>query len=93
MPTISKVQSLLTPKNENRIKMLCQWIQANGGKSLAWIDLTTQSGFSHKELITLFQAYVKTTPMAFVRKVQSTAQPSDTQQASFTFNPDENTAS
>ena len=88
MPTISKVQSLLTPENENRIKMLCQWIQANGGKSLAWIDLTNQSGLSHKELIVLFKTYLKTTPMAYVRKAQSKSDLSAEQQTLFWSNID-----
>ena len=57
-----------------RIDALCSWIEQNHAQDIGWEDLTRQSGFTHKELIALFQAHKKTTPMWFIRQVREGAQ-------------------
>jgi len=77
MKSISKLQNLIKPENEVHIRDLCEWIRANCHHRITWNDLIAQSGFSHKDLITLFGTYMKTTPMAFVRHCQSASFKSD----------------
>lgn len=58
----------------SRIDALCSWIEQNHAQDIGWEDLTRQSGFTHKELIAMFQTYKKTTPMWFIRQVRESAQ-------------------
>lgn len=69
MKTVTKLQNLLKEENEARLLVLCEWIRSHCDQQrMTWEVLRAQSGFSHKDLITLFSTYLKTTPMAFVRQ-------------------------
>ena len=67
MKRASKYDNLLNPINQKKIDDLCQSISENCDSPLGWEQLTKLSGFTHKELIALFQLYKKTTPMAFIK--------------------------
>ena len=62
-----KYDNLLNPINQKKIDDLCQSISENCEGPLGWEQLTKLSGFTHKELIALFQLYKQTTPMAFIK--------------------------
>ena len=70
MNRVTKIQTILTASNSEKIEALCIWIAENCDSSIGWDQLSKQSGFSHKELITLFQLYKQQTPMAFIRQVR-----------------------
>ena len=65
---------LMGEDTSSRIDSLCDWIEQNHAQPIGWEDLTRQSGFTHKELISLFQAYKKTTPMWFIRQARESRQ-------------------
>jgi AraC-like DNA-binding protein len=70
MNRVTKIQTILTASNSEKIEALCVWIAENSDSSIGWDQLSKQSGLSHKELITLFQLYKQQTPMAFIRQVR-----------------------
>ena len=70
MNRVTKIQTILTASNSEKIEALCIWVAENCDSSIGWDQLSKQSGFSHKELITLFQLYKQQTPMAFIRQVR-----------------------
>ena len=78
-----KLNQLLSPINQKKIDDLCQSISEKCDDRLGWEQLTQLSGFTHKELIALFQLYKQTTPMAFIksarqlRRIESTIFPQD----------------
>ena len=67
MKRASKYDNLLSPINQKKIDDLCQSISENCDSPLGWEQLTKLSGFTHKELIALFQLYKQSTPMAFIK--------------------------
>jgi AraC-like DNA-binding protein len=71
MNRVTKIQTILTASNSEKIEALCIWVAENCDSSIGWDQLSKQSGFSHKELITLFQLYKQQTPMAFIRQVRA----------------------
>ena len=70
MNRIIKYDNLLNPINHKKIDDLCKSISENCDGRLGWEQLTKLSGFTHKELITLFQLYKQTTPMAFIKNAR-----------------------
>ena len=69
-----RLQYLLCKSNEQRIRNLCEWIATNSDRRLDWQDLMDQTGFTHQELLILFKAYLKTSPMAFIRRTKQAKQ-------------------
>jgi AraC-like DNA-binding protein len=69
-PFIKKTNALLAASNAEKIEALCAWIAENHDGTISWDDLTKNSGFSHNELISLFQVYKQQTPMAYIRGVR-----------------------
>ena len=69
-PVIKKSNTLLAASNAEKIEALCAWIAGNYDYPIGWAELTKNSGFSHKELIALFQVYKQQTPMAYIRGVR-----------------------
>jgi transcriptional regulator GlxA family with amidase domain len=67
MPIISKSKQFLSTETEQKINQLCAWIEQNCADPISFEDLTRLSGFDVNELMTLFGAYKKTTPMRYVR--------------------------
>ena len=67
MPIISKSKQFLSAETEQKINQLCAWIEQNCANPMGFEDLTRQSGFDINEIMTLFGAYKKTTPMGYVR--------------------------
>ena len=57
MKRIIKYDNLLNPINHKKIDDLCKSISENCDGRLGWEQLTKLSGFTHKELIALFQLY------------------------------------
>jgi hypothetical protein len=70
MSRVFRVQTILTASNSEKIEALCVWISENSDGNLGWDQLSVQSGFTHKELITLFQLNKQQTPMAYIRQVR-----------------------
>ena len=62
-----KYDNLHNSVNQLKIDELCKTIIGNCDTTLGWEHLTKLSGFSHRELIGLFQIYKQTTPMAFIK--------------------------
>lgn len=67
---INKTTYLLTPINQKKIEELCATIIDKCEDTLGWEQLTKFSGFTHSELIALFQVYKQTTPMAFIKNAR-----------------------
>jgi transcriptional regulator GlxA family with amidase domain len=70
MKRFIKHEDLLSPINQKKIEDLCQLISEKCDGRLGWEQLTKLSGFTHKELIALFQLYKQTTPMAFIKNAR-----------------------
>ena len=70
MNRVTKINTILTASNSEKIEALCVWIHENSDGNLGWDQLTKQSGFTHKELIALFQLNKQQTPMAYIRQVR-----------------------
>ena len=60
----------MTPINQKKIEELCATIIEKCQDTLGWEQLTKLSGFTHSELISLFQVYKQTTPMAFIKNAR-----------------------
>lgn len=70
MRSVNKINALLTAANSEKIKALCVWVSENCDSSITWERLSTQSGLTHKELISLFQIHKHQTPMAYIKNVR-----------------------
>ena len=70
MSRVTKINTILTASNAERIEALCVWIAENCDSSIGWEQLSKQSGLSHKELISLFQIHKHQTPMAYIKNVR-----------------------
>jgi len=70
MKKTSKYDNLHNSINQLKIDELCKTIIENYDTTLGWEHLTKLSGFSHRELIVLFQIYKQTTPMAFIKNAR-----------------------
>ncbi len=70
MKRITRINSILTAANAEKIESLCLWISVNFETSIGWEQLTDQSGLSHKDLIPLFQIHKHQTPMAYIKNVR-----------------------
>ena len=70
MSSVSKLNTILTVSNTEKIEALCVWIAENCDSSIGWEQLSKQSGLSHKELISLFQIQKHQTPMAYIKNVR-----------------------
>ena len=68
--SISKINALLAAPTSQKIEALCVWIEENSDKSITWERLSTQSGLTHTELISLFQIHKHQTPMAYIKNVR-----------------------
>ena len=65
-----KYDNLHNSVNQLKIDELCKTITENCENPLGWEHLTKLSGFTHRELIGLFQIYKQTTPMAFIKNAR-----------------------
>jgi transcriptional regulator GlxA family with amidase domain len=65
-----KYVNLHNSVNQMKIDELCKTITENCETPLGWEHLTKLSGFTHGELIGLFQNYKQTTPMAFIKNAR-----------------------
>jgi transcriptional regulator GlxA family with amidase domain len=70
MKRIIKYDNLMNAVNQQKIEELCKTINENCDKPMGWEQLTKLSGFTHKELIGLFQIYKQTTPMTFIKSAR-----------------------
>ena len=70
MSRVTKISTILTASNTERVEALCVWIAENCDSSIGWEQLSKQSGLSHKELISLFQIHKHQTPMAYIKNVR-----------------------
>lgn len=65
-----KYDNLHNSVDQLKIDELCKTIIENCDTTLGREHLTKLSGFSHRELIGLFQIYKQTTPMAFIKNAR-----------------------
>ena len=70
MSRVTKISTILTASNSERVEALCVWIAENCDNSIGWEQLSKQSGLSHKELISLFQIHKHQPPMAYIKNVR-----------------------
>ena len=70
MSRVTKISTILTASNTERVEALCVWIAENCDSSIGWEQLSKQSGLSHGELISLFQIHKHQTPMAYIKNVR-----------------------
>ena len=70
MSSVTKISTILTASNTERVEALCVWIAENCDSSIGWEQLSTKSGLTHKELISLFQIHKHQTPMAYIKNVR-----------------------
>lgn len=52
--------------NEQRINILCEWIEKNLGERISWADLLRESGLDNLALRLAFMKYRSMTPMTFI---------------------------
>lgn len=53
--------------NEQRINILCEWIEKNFGERISWADLLRESGLDNLALRLAFMKYRSMTPMTFIK--------------------------
>ena len=70
MSGVTKINTILTVSNTEKIEALCVWLTENCDSSIGWEQLSTKSGLTHKELISLFQIHKHQTPMAYIKNVR-----------------------
>ena len=70
MSRVTKISTIFTASNSERVEALCVWITENYDSTIGWEQLSKQSGLSHKELISLFQIHKHQTPMAYIKNVR-----------------------
>lgn len=70
MSPTNNTNPLLLASTIKRLEALCEWIETNSDSTIGWDDLTKHSGFTHKELIDIFQLYKKTKPMSYIKRVR-----------------------
>jgi len=73
-----KHDNLCNSVNQQKIDDLCRSVSENCETPLGWEQLSKLSGFTHKELILLFQHYKQTTPMAYIRSARQLKKASTT---------------
>ena len=71
MKPVNKTATLINPVNAQKIDELCKSISDTCDNPLGWEQLTKLSGFTHSELIALFQVYKHTTPMAYIKNARN----------------------
>ena len=70
MNRVTKINTILTASNSEKIEALCVWIHENSDSVIGWEQMTKKSGLSHADLIKIFQLYKHQTTMAYVRQVR-----------------------
>ena len=70
MKRVNDTATLLTAINKQKIEELCTIIHDNCENPIGWKQLTMLSGFTHTELIALFQFYKQNTPMAYIKNAR-----------------------
>jgi len=59
--------------NEQRIDILCEWIEKNLGERISWADLSRESGLGNLALRLSFLKYRFMTPMTFIKLLREEA--------------------
>ena len=58
--------------NRQQFEAMCHWIHANAAtQNIGWQQLTQVSGWKHQELIELFEYFLQTTPMTYLRTTRT----------------------
>jgi transcriptional regulator GlxA family with amidase domain len=57
----------IQPTTQQKLDMLCEWINGNIERPIGWTELIEKSGMDHLELQACFSTYYKTTPMQWIR--------------------------
>jgi transcriptional regulator GlxA family with amidase domain len=70
IPTVQSTQPP-TEAYRDQFVQLCEWINANADKQIGWPDLANASGWNHNELIGMFNYFLQTTPMTYIRSVRN----------------------
>ena len=59
--------------NDQRIDILCEWIEKNLGQRISWADLSHESGLGNLALRLSFLKYRFMTPMTFIKLLREEA--------------------
>ncbi len=65
---MKKISSLADSDNKALLAEICNWIDKNTSPNIGWTELIETIGLSHKELQFLFDKYLNTTPMTYIRE-------------------------
>jgi len=65
---MKKISSLADSENKALLAEICNWIDKNTSPNIDWTELIETTGLSHKELQFLFDKYLNTTPMTYIRQ-------------------------
>ena len=65
---MKKTSSLADSENKALLAEICNWIDKNTSPNIDWTELIETTGLSHKELQFLFDKYLNTTPMTYIRE-------------------------
>jgi hypothetical protein len=65
---MKKLSSLADSENKALLAEICNWIDKNTSPNIGWTELIETTGLSHKELQFLFDKYLNTTPMTYIRE-------------------------
>jgi len=65
---LTNLNNLVDEDNKKLLSEVCAWIEKNIDTNIGWEALCLESELSHKELQFLFEKYLQTTPMMYIRK-------------------------
>jgi transcriptional regulator GlxA family with amidase domain len=65
---MKKISSIADSENKALLAEICNWIDKNTSPNIDWTELIETTGLSHKELQFLFDKYLNTTPMTYIRE-------------------------
>ena len=65
---MKKINKLTDVDNQKILSEICVWIDENIEKNIGWNALCDASQLNHKELLFLFDKYLQTSPMTYIRK-------------------------
>ena len=81
---MKKINKLSDVDNQKILSEICVWIDENIEKNIGWNALCDASQLNHKELLFLFDKYLQTSPMTYIRKRKEEGK---NQSPSFTITP------
>lgn len=65
---MKKINPYADSDNQKLLAAICNWIEKNIDTNIGWKELNEVSGLTHSELQFLFDKYMQTTPMTYIRQ-------------------------